>query len=47
MRHVYTRLIIGIILLAAAVAGGGPLCIILGAMSLCSAYSLWKNGGGR
>lgn len=43
MRHAYIRAIIGIILLAAALIGGGPICIILGAMNLCSAYSVWKN----
>lgn len=44
MRHMYVRCIIGVILLGAALIGGGPLCIILGAMMLCSALSLWKKG---
>ena len=43
MRHVYMRGIIGVILLAAAMVGGGPLCLILGSMSVCSAYIMWKK----
>ncbi|HIW42053.1 MAG TPA: hypothetical protein H9743_07945 [Candidatus Mediterraneibacter vanvlietii] len=46
MRHVYIRSIIGVILAGAAIMGGGPLCIILSILMLCSAYMMWKKETG-
>ncbi len=43
MRHVYVRSIIAVILLGAAMVGGGPLCIILGVLFLISAYTTWQK----
>ncbi len=46
MRHVYIRSIIGVILAGAAIMGGGPICIILSILMLCSAYMMWKKETG-
>ena len=43
MRHVWIRMILALVWLAAAIVSGGALYVVLGLVFLVSGYSVWKR----